>query len=147
MDNSFEKNLDRITVDEVVFQFMQQVYLGADFKPNNDNTSAETFKGDTKLIDFLNKMYTAIPPTIGDNLAKSNHIVINAPKGSIMLESTVQIFVGNADDTVVVKAYLENSGFDITDLCVKSVSGDTVTFSFGFNAPFSQDDNIIIFYK
>lgn len=144
---SFNKDLDKITVDEVVFQFMQQVYLGADFKPNNDNASAETFNGNIKLIDFLKRMYHTIPPTIGDNLAKCEHTVINARKGSIMLETAVQIFKENANDTIVVKAYLENSGFDITDLCEKTVSGNIVSFSFNFKTPFSQDDNIIIFYK
>ena len=146
-NDSFKKELDKVTVDEVVFQFMQQVFLGGDYKPDNGNPSSEVFKSNILLMDFLKKIYMAIPPTIGDNLAKCEHAVIDVSKGSFVVSYDEQIFSGNGNDKILVKAYLEKSGIDITELCEFTKYTDSISFSFNFKTGFAEDDKIIIFYK
>ena len=146
MDNdSYKKNLDRVTVDEVVFQFMQQVFLGGDYKPNNGNASAEVFKSNITFMDFIKKIYSTIPPTIGDNLAKCEHTVINVPKGHFVLSYNNSMSDGG--QRILVKAYLEKSGIDITEFCTFNGNNGNVNIEFRFKTGFAEDDKIIVFYK
>ena len=139
---SFDKDLDKITEREVVYDFVERLSLGKDLNLDYNGSSRKVF---SKTLMFRNGMLAymlnLLPPSLVFNFVgmKTYHLVINVGDTSKSVS-----FSGSY---TLHRAYSDKMRMDISPAMTVSESGGNTTVTFNTDTPYIYNDIISIYVK
>lgn len=158
MADSFDKNLDKITERETVFDFYERLPLGNSMII--DGTEVKNrfiYPSDFKVHNLIEGIAYALPAELADNLLELKSFKIKIPKGQrlkIDIKPPDGYFFhhdnggGTIDGTVFIAAISSNTGLDISSAFkVNEVEPKGFFYTYEIPYPYDNDDIITIYYK
>lgn len=139
---SFDKDLDKITEREVVYDFVERLSIGKDLNMEYDGTSTKVFSLLTKLKDgILTYILNMLPPSLVFNYVgmKVYHLPINIGDStkSITLDGSYKLH----------RAYSDKLRSDISPAMSVSISEGITTITITTDTPYIYNDIISIYAK
>ena len=143
MSNSFDKNLDKITEAEVVYDFVERLRLGKDLELPYGGTNKVIFIAKTLLLDILKFILKVLPPSIVFDRENISVNPMQIPVGTKTLSCT---FDGNV---FVYRAYSDRSGMDISNCFTTAYDSSTnkTTCTFTVDTGYPYEDYVTIYAK
>ena len=139
---AFDKDLDKITEREVVYDFVERLSIGKDFPLEYDGVSTKVFSAFTKLRDgVLAYVLNLLPPSLVFNYVgmKVYHLPINVGDHSKSITLT-----GNYN---LHRAYSDKLRSDISSAMTVTHSGGNTVISYNTDTNYIYDDIISIYAK
>ncbi len=143
----FNKELDKITQAEVVYDFVERLSIGRDFNVGN-----YTFPANVKLRDeVIRKLYNLLPQSLVASAGNLNDAIkyhINKGATSINIEID-----DHHNNCWLSKVMSDKTGMDIISIfkfeIKTAVAGGlhTYTLSTTFDTPYPYDDDITIYTR
>lgn len=143
MSDSYDKNLDKITEAEVVYDFVERLRLGKDLALPYEGKNKVVFLAKTLLLDILKFILNLLPPSI---VFDYQNISINTMPIPVGTETISCTFTGNV---YVYRAYSDRGGMDVAS-CFTSVYDSTTnktTCTFKVDTGYPYEDYISIYAK
>lgn len=142
----FNPNLDKITEQEVVYDFFSRLSLGHDMSIIEDDPDGKTitpFIAGDNVKEILLKTVMAFPPTISNNLKSIRVKYIDVDVN----DNLEQIKINLPENAVPILIYAERTMTDLTNLFEK----DTETTSFSLyimelDTPYANSEKIKVYY-
>lgn len=144
----FNKELDKITQAEVVYDFVERLSIGRDFNVGN-----YTFPANVKLRDeVIRKLYNLLPQSLVSTLDQLNDTTkCHISKGT---ESIIMAFLYDIEENWVDKIISDRTGIDISSAFnfeyVGEVNDHTkykYRLTATFDTPYPYDDDVTIYIK
>lgn len=134
----FNSNLDKITEQEVVYDFFSRLLIGHDLK-DLDNSNNVIFNSGYNVKNILAKTIMALPTSIALNLAdiKTTYITIDPASTSTTISITL------STESTLVLAYAERSRVDLSSLFTTE---DNKTFTLNLDIPYKNKEIIKFYY-
>lgn len=143
MSSSYDKNLDKITEAEVVYDFVERLRLGKDLQLPYDGTDKIIFVAKTLLLDVLKFILKLLPPSI---VFDHENISVNPMQIPVGTKTISCVFDGNV---FIYRAYSDRSGMDISNCftVAYSSSADKTTCTLTVDTEYPYEDYVTIYAK
>lgn len=143
----FNKELDKITQAEVVYDFVERLRIGKDFNVGN-----YTFPANSKLRDeVIRKLYNLLPQSLVASAGNLNDAIkYHINKGATSINIEIDDYHNNC---WLSKVMSDKTGMDIISIfkfeIKTAIAGGrhTYTLSTTFDTPYPYDDDITIYTR
>lgn len=145
INNPYDKDLDKITEAEVVYDFVERLNLGKDLElPYGSKDQKKIiFKAKTLLLDILKFILSLLPPSIVFDRENISTCVIKLPVGT---STAACSFDGNVS---IYRAYSDRSGLDVSSCFTVAYSSSTnkTTCTFKTDVGYPYMDYLSVYAK
>lgn len=138
MSESFNKNLDKITEYEVVFDFLNRISFGRDIPITSNNNNK--IRANTLLSDVINRIYENMPSSFSNQYGDIKRVRVVVNSGNKSVTTTIP---GSWE---IIRAYSESTGLEVTKTFTKT-NGDPTTFVHAVDTPYPTTDIINLYLR
>ena len=133
----FNSNIDKITEQEIVYDFFSRLSIGHDLKDLDSNNTI--FNSGYNVKNILSKIIMSLPTNIEYKLAdiKTKYITIDPASTSTSISINLQY------KSTLILAYAEKTRVDLTSLFTTS---NNITFNLNLDVPYENKEIIKIYY-
>lgn len=139
----FNETLDKITEREVVFDFVSRLSYGYDATDPDDRETI-IIPQKTLLKDSLEKIMMQFPNRISKNLNEIHTGIFGLDTVQVQYNLTIPFVDSKAP--VMLLAYSERTGLDLTDIFTVSTENNETTYTLLFDAPCTNTDTIKYYF-
>lgn len=143
--NPFNKDLDKITEREVVFDFVERLRLGKNFYIGFQSVAKKLYTAKTKLLDLFKPLYMALPSFMLDNLNNIEVTYININKGENVCHATIKV----DGKYKILNVRDQTTQFDVTP-CFNinnSEDGTSIIITAKFDAAYPYNNIFTVYLK
>lgn len=145
----FNKDLDKITEAEVVFDFVERLSIGKIFTLSrrlfNSSLVGTLFSAKTKLLDIIERIFISLPAqlVVPDKLMAYR---IPITKGATTISQNFTD--SSAANYNLQAAYTDKARVDVTSIIgITHTNNTTITVSIKFDSPYPYNDIIMVYFK
>lgn len=143
LSDGFNKDLDKITEAEVVYDFVERLRLGRNLRASHSKSSYDCMPAGSSLINVLQNILISLPATLTKKYSTIRSIKIDISQGDMNIS---QGFIDDhATEYVIIAAYSDKLRMDISTLFGTLSTATVCNVTATFDTPYPYEDTIIVY--